>query len=176
MEQTEAILINRRPWSDTSLLTVWFSPLHGKLSAMARSARKPGSPFAGRLDLFHRAEIGFARSRKSSLHALREVRLIEPFGSNEPASVFLCGYFAELVDLITHPGEPSPEIYGLLARAVSHLGSKPATLRAMEFFEDEVTRLLGVGDGKSCALAAIETYCGKIPASRKAAMSLLPKP
>ena len=176
MEQTEAILINRRPWGDTSLLTVWFSPELGKLSAMARSARKAGSPFAGRLDLFHHAEIAFARSRKSQLHNLREVRLLEPFGCTAPEGVFLCGYFAELVDLLTQPGEPAPEIYDLLSRAVAHLGAKPAKPRAMEFFEDEITRLLGIRDGKGCALSAIETYCGRIPASRKVALGFLRTP
>jgi DNA repair protein RecO (recombination protein O) len=173
MEQTEAILIRKTPWSDSSLIITWFTAGHGKLTTVARAARRTGSPFSGRLDLFHKVEIGFLPSRKGVLHTLREVRLVETFSSTTAANLFLCGYFAELVDLATQPGEPFPEIYDLLARATAHLGRAPATPRALEFFENELCRLLGVHDGTSCALAAIETYCGRIPASRMPAMKLL---
>ncbi|MEI8292404.1 MAG: DNA repair protein RecO [bacterium] len=173
MEQTEAILIRKQNWSDTSLITTWLTSGHGKVIAMARSARRPASAFAGRLDLFHKTEIGYAVAKRGSLHTLREVRLIEVFVSPSAANLFLCGYFAELIDRVTQPGEPFPEIYDLLSRATSHLARSPATARALEFFEAELCRLLGIHDGTNCALAAIETYCGRIPASRMAAWQLL---
>jgi DNA repair protein RecO (recombination protein O) len=173
MEQTEAILIRKQPWSDTSLITTWLTSGHGKVTAMARSARRPGSAFAGRLDLFHKTEIGYATAKRGAMHTLREVRLLEVFASPSAPNLFLCGYFAELIDRVTQPGEPFPEIYDLFSRATAHLGRAPATLRALDFFENELCRLLGIHDGSSCALAAIETYCGRIPASRMAAWQLL---
>ena len=173
MEQTEAILIRKQAWSDTSLITTWLTSGHGKVTAMARAARRPASPFAGRLDLFHKAEIAFATTKRGTLHTLREVRLLEIFSSSSAANLFLCGYFAELTDLVTQPGEPFPEIYDLFARATTHLGHSPASMRALEFFESELCRLLGVHDGTTCARAAIETYCGRIPSSRMAALQLL---
>ena len=173
MEQTEAILIRKQAWSDASLITTWLTNGHGKITAMARAARRPGSPFAGRLDLFHKTEIAYAMPKRGSLHALREVRLLEVFPATSAANLFLCGYFAELTDLVTQPGESMPGVYDLFARAVAHLGRSPATMRALEFFESELCRLLGIHDGTSCARAAIETYCGRIPSSRMAAMQLL---
>jgi DNA repair protein RecO (recombination protein O) len=173
MEQTEAILIRKTSWSDTSLIVTWFTAGHGKLTTIARAARRAGSPFCGRLDLFHRVEIGFLPSRRSEMHTLREVRMVDAFSSTSAVNVFLCGYFAELVDLVTQIGEPFPEIYNLLARASSHLSRSPATPRALEFFEDELCRVLGVYDDTSCALVAIETYCGRIPASRMPAVKML---
>ena len=173
MEQTEAILIRKTSWSDTSLIITWFTAAHGKLTTIARAARRAGSPFSGRLDLFHRVEIGFLPSRTSAMHTLREVRLVEVFASTSVANLFLCGYFAELVDLVTQPGESFPEIFDLLARASGHLSRAPATPRALEFFESELCRMLGVHDGTACPLAAIETYCGRIPASRMPALRML---
>ena len=111
MEQTEAILIRKQPWSDTSLITTWLTSGHGKITAMARAARRPASPFAGRLDLFHKAEIGYAMPKRGSLHTLREVRLLEVFAATSASNLFLCGYFAELIDLVTQPGEPFPRIH-----------------------------------------------------------------
>lgn len=173
MDQTEAILIRRQPWSDTSYITTWITEGHGKISAMARGARRPGSAFAGRLDLFHKAEIAYAPAKRGALHTLREVHLIDVFPATSASNLFLCGYFAELTDLVTQPGDPFPEIYKLLARATAHLGKTPATLRALEFFESEMCRLLGIHDGSACARAAIESYCGRIPSSRMAALQLL---
>jgi DNA repair protein RecO (recombination protein O) len=137
MEQTEAILIRKQAWSDTSLITTWLTSGHGKITAMARAARRPSSPFAGRLDLFHKAEIGYAMPKRGSLHTLSEVRLVEVFGATSASNLFLCGYFAELIDLVTQPGEPFPEIYDLFSRATAHLSRSPASMRALEFFESE---------------------------------------
>ena len=173
MEQTEAILIRKRKWSDTSLITTWFTANHGKVTTVAKAARRAGSPFAGGLDLFHRVEIAYVCSRKSAVHTLREVRLIEPFNSVGTTNLFLCGYFAELVDLVTQPGCPAPEIFDLLNRAYRHLSNNPANTRALEFFENELCRLMGIEDSATCTLVAIETYCGRIPTSRKAAVDLL---
>ena len=52
-------------------------------------------------------------------------------------------------------------------------GSGPASNRSLEFFENELCRLMGIEDSATCTLVAIETYCGRIPTSRKAAVDLL---
>jgi DNA repair protein RecO (recombination protein O) len=173
MEQTEAILIRRQPWSDTSLIVTWFTLAHGKVGTMAKAARRANSPFAGSLDLFHRLEIGYLPGRKGPLGTLREARLLVPFDSKEAANVFLGGYFAELLDLATQPSHPHPEMFDLLARALGHLNAKPATMRALEFFECELVRLLGIEDSSAHPLHAIETYCGRVPSSRRAAIRML---
>jgi DNA repair protein RecO (recombination protein O) len=174
MEQTEAILIRRQPWSDTSLIVTWFTLAHGKVGTMAKAARRANSPFAGHLDLFHRVEIGYLPGRKTPLGTLREVKMLAPFESKSAANVFLGGYFAELLDLATQPAHPHPEVFDLLARAVAHLSAKPASLRALDFFEREFVRLLGIEDSETHPLAAIETYCGKIPSTRHTAIQMLP--
>ena len=173
MEQTEAILIRKRKWSDTSLITTWFTASHGTVTTVAKAARRAGSPFAGGLDLFHHVELAYVSSRKSEVHTLREVRLIKPFNSVGTTNLFLCGYFAELVDLVTQPSCPAPEIFDLLNRAYRHLSNNPANTRALEFFENELCQLMGIEDSATCTLVAIETYCGRIPTSRKAAVDLL---
>jgi DNA repair protein RecO (recombination protein O) len=176
MEQTEAILIRKQGWSDTSLITTWFTAGHGKISAVARSARRAGSPFAGSLDLFHKVEIAYVPPKRGTLATLREVRILSPFESTSTANVFLCGYFAELIDLSTQPGDSHPDVFDLLQRGISHLNTTPASMRALVFFETELCRILGIEDSNAHVLHAIETYCGKIPASRMPAVKLLSKP
>lgn len=171
MQESPAILIRRRAWSETSWIVTWLTRDHGKVSTVARGARRPSSPHAGKLDLFFVAEISFSVSRTSSLHSLREVRVLAGFPGRPVANVFLAGYFAELVDLITQPGEPVGPVYNLLERAVEFLRGSPASLRAMEHFERELSREIGVASADP--LPALETYCGRIPASRQAVLRLL---
>lgn len=175
MEHTQAILIRRRPWGDTSWIVTWLTAGHGKVSTMARGARRPTSPFSGKLDLFYMGEISFAVSKKSSLHTLREVQILEPFDASDlrGANLFLCSYFAELADLVTEPGTPVDGIYDLLRRALAHLRTNAATLRALDFFEKELGRALGIHDTSSHPLASLEAHCGRIPQSRAAFLRML---
>ena len=73
METTSAILLRKIKLTESSLIITWFTEAHGKLKTVAKGARRPKSPFAGRLDLFFAAEITYAHSRQSELHSLREV-------------------------------------------------------------------------------------------------------
>lgn len=175
MEQTAAVLIRRRAWSETSWITTWLTRDHGKISTVAKGARRIGSSFAGRLDLFFIAEISFSLSKKSALHSLREVRVLEPFDASAVAygAVFLCGYFAEVTDLVTEPGAPVPELFDLHCRALAHLRSQPASRRALEHFEKELASLLGIADNLRSPIDAIAAYCGRIPASRQTALNSL---
>ena len=72
METTPAILLRRIKLTESSLIVTWFTEAQGKLKTVAKGARRPRSPFAGRLDLFYLAEITYSRSRQSELHGLRE--------------------------------------------------------------------------------------------------------
>jgi DNA repair protein RecO (recombination protein O) len=175
VEHSPAILIRRRAWGDTSWIVTWLTLGHGKVSTVARGARRPASPFSGKLDLFYIGEISFVISKKSSLHTLREVEIHEPFDASglAGANLFLCCYFAELAELVTEPGTPVSGIFDLLNRALAHLKGNPASLRALDFFEKELGRALGINDASSHPLAALEAHCGKIPKSRSALLRQL---
>jgi DNA repair protein RecO (recombination protein O) len=175
VEHSPAILIRRRAWGDTSWIVTWLTLGHGKVSTVARGARRPASPFSGKLDLFYIGEISFAISKKSSLHTLREVEIHEPFDASglSGANLFLCCYFAELAELVTEPGTPVSGIFDLLNRALTHLKGNPASVRALDFFEKELGRSLGINDASSHPLAALEAHCGKIPQSRPALLRQL---
>ena len=90
-----AILLRKRKFSDTSLIVSWCTESFGCIQTIAKGARRPKSPFAGKLDLFFEAEISIVRSRKSDLHTLTEVMLENPFaGIRQQLSAYAdCGVF-----------------------------------------------------------------------------------
>jgi DNA repair protein RecO (recombination protein O) len=165
---TEAILLRRSRFGETSLVLVWLSPAHGKLRTAARGAGRKDSKLRGRLDLFYHAEIHFASGKKSDLHALREVKLLETWDGlrADYARLLAASYFAELSDLLSEPGHAAEGLFDLLQRALGHLDANPPTRRSLEFFESEACRVLGFGhDGN--ALGALEAHAGRIPTNRR---------
>ena len=58
------------------MIVTWCTIEHGILKTVAKGARRPKSPFFGKIDLFFEAEFEIARSKKSDLHALRDISII----------------------------------------------------------------------------------------------------
>src|SRR6185503_3997871 len=72
-ERTVGLILRTRPLTETSLIVQWLTRDLGRISTVAKGARRTKSPFHGKLDLFYLADLSFQRSRRSELHALREV-------------------------------------------------------------------------------------------------------
>ncbi len=167
-ETSEAILLRRARFGESSYVLVWLSPGHGKIRTAARGTARRESKLRGRLDLFYHAEIQFAASRKSDLHALRELKLLETWDGlrGNYGRLLAASYFAELCDLLSEPGHGTPDLFDLFRRALGHLCTRDPSRRSVEFFESETCRVLGFGHAGN-ALGAIEAHAGRIPANRR---------
>jgi DNA repair protein RecO (recombination protein O) len=171
MESTTAILLRKRKLSDTSLIISWCTESLGCIQTAAKGARRAKSPFAGKLDLFFEAEIQIARSRKSSLHALTEVALRNPFSGirKNLRRTQAASYFVELIELCTESDHHEPELFSLLRRAFTFLDGKDPDLRAILHFETELARIAGVHDTKmlkSNPALALASLFGRLPSTR----------
>jgi DNA repair protein RecO (recombination protein O) len=174
MESTAALLLRRTKYSDTSLIVTWLTCDHGKLKTMAKGALRPKSAFAGSIDLFFETEIAFVRSSRSEIHTLREVVLVNPFEGlrKDYGRVELASYFVELLELMTEPEAPVPELFDLLRRALGYLEGASPNRRALLHFESELARLLGIHiEGN--AHGALARVCHHLPESRRRLMEKL---
>jgi len=155
VESTEAILIRKRKFRDTSLIVSWCTESFGCVQTVAKGARRPKSPFAGKLDLFFEAEISVVRSRKSDLHTLTEVVLKNPFPGIRSNYLRTQGaaYFVELIEICTERDHREPELFELLRRAFGYLDANNPTPRAVAHFETELARIAGVHGMKSAGEA-----------------------
>ncbi len=176
MDNTPAILLRKTKLTETSLVLSWFTRDAGRLKTVAKGARSMKSRFAGVLDLFYECEIQIARSRKSDLHILREAALREARANLrlDYVRVMVAGYFVELLELVTEPEHPAPELFDLLRRALNYLDSKAPDQRGVEHFERELARLLGILRPDVSAAVAITRAYHELPGSRRKVMELLP--
>src|SRR4051812_49420333 len=76
-ERAQGIILRTRLLTETSLIAHWLTAEHGRVATVAKGARRPKSPFRGKLDLFYSADFSYARSRRSELHTLKEVSLLD---------------------------------------------------------------------------------------------------
>lgn len=136
-ETSIGLILRTRPLTDTSLIVHWLTPEFGRLATVAKGARRPKSPFAGKLDLFYLADFSFQRSRRSELHQLREVSLRETHAAirQELEYVQQASYCAALIEQTTEMETPLQEIFSLFASFLDHLPRhkpQPQTLFAFE--------------------------------------------
>lgn len=171
METTNAIVLRKRKFSDTSLVISWCTESLGCIQTVARGALRPRSPFGGKLDLFFEAEIQIARSRRSNLHTLTEVALRNPFAGIRQSyrRTQAAAYFCELIERCTERDHCEPELFALLRRALAFLDSKEPTPRAISHFETELARITGVHNTnhpKTDPAMSLAQLFGKLPAGR----------
>ena len=171
MRTTAAILLRKRKLSDTSLIVSWCTESLGCIQTVAKGARRPKSPFAGKLDLFFECDIQIAPSRKSNLHTLTEVGLKKTFSGIRQNYVRTqtAAYFVELIELCTERDHHEPELFALLQRAFGFLDQNEPSQRAVAHFETELARVAGVHDArilKNDPAFALGNLFGRLPLSR----------
>lgn len=144
-EQTEAILLRLVEFSETSLIVTLYTRDLGRISAIAKGARRPKSPFEGALDLLSVCRIVVITKASDALEILTEAKLQRRFRAAQRGLVRLyCGYYvAELLRLWTAEGSPNPALYQLSLDTLARIDGDADALAAILYFELQGLRLLG---------------------------------
>ncbi len=146
IQSATGLVLRLRPLTETSLIVHWLTPDFGRMATVAKGARRPKSPFLGKLDLFYVADFSFSRSRHSDLHMLREVGLreIHPALRQSLASLRQATYAAAFVEQTTETETPLPAIYDLTLDFIDHLCERPDGPQAVFRFELKLLQELGL--------------------------------
>ena len=175
MDKARGIVMRLTKLTDTSLIVTWFTEEIGLLKTVAKGARRPRSPFVGKLDLFVEASLVWVPSRKSELHTLKEVEVVafrEGLRRRYAATV-LASYFCQLLEEVVEREHAEPELFDLLRRGLDYIVESQATRRGMLHFEREVARLMGIGHEGKNAAAALERAFGRLPKGRGDCLEVL---
>lgn len=112
-EKTTAIVLRVVDFSETSVVTTLFTEHFGKVSALAKGARRPKGPFDNAIDMLAVARIVFLKKSSGGLDLLTEARLERRFRSAERnlERLYAGYYLAELLLEMTDEGDPHPELF-----------------------------------------------------------------
>jgi DNA repair protein RecO (recombination protein O) len=132
---TSAILIRHTAYGDYDLILTLFSLAHGKISVIAKSAKKSTRRFAGVLELFSEMEVVVKAGR--GLPVLQEAALKHPFAQIRaiPSRLAYASYWAEIIHDWMEDRVQQAELYHLLHHVLSQLdqGRVPAGVLSIVF-------------------------------------------
>ncbi len=132
---TEAIVLSRRNLGEADRIYDVFTARSGRVSIIAKGARKPESRNGRSLDLLNQVVVHLYHGR--NLETVRGVETIATHpGLRTDLDAFghAC-YLADLVRAMTHEHEPSEAVYTLLAQTLSLLSDGVDPWPVTRYFE-----------------------------------------
>lgn len=144
-EQTEAIVLRCTEFSETSLVVTLYTRDLGRVSAIAKGARRPKGPFDSALDLLAVCRVVLIHKASDALDLVTEANLVRRFRSASRCLVRLhCGYYlAELLRMWTFDGQRNQPLYELATSAVARIDGDADPLWGLIRFELRALSLLG---------------------------------
>jgi len=122
---TPAILLRRLDYGDFDLVLTFLALERGKISLIAKSAKKSTKRFAGILELFSLMEIVGSTGKGRGLPVLQEAALISPFSTirSDIRKTAYASYWCELLNHWVEENQKQASLYYLLKHALSLLDS-----------------------------------------------------
>ncbi len=122
-EKTEALVLRGVDYSETSRIITFLSPERGRLTCIAKGARRKNSPLAAILDTFNHVELIYYWKEGRGVHTLAEASLLHPFPGIK-RDLERCSFGAvplELASRTAHDNEPSRAFYRTLLHGLGRL-------------------------------------------------------
>src|SRR5512136_2003832 len=134
---TSAILLRRTDYGDYDLILSVFSLERGRLSLIAKSAKKSSRRFPGVLEIFSEIDLVGSSGRGRGLPVLQAAVLKQPFARirSGPLRLAYARYWAELVHDWMEEGVEHPDLYQLLSHVLGELdrGEMPEAVLSILF-------------------------------------------
>jgi DNA repair protein RecO (recombination protein O) len=120
-----AIVLRVIEHGDHDKIITFFTLERGKVSLIAKGAKKSIRRFAGILELFSVLNLVWAHSRGRGLPILQEASVAHPFERirTDIAKTAYASYWCELVYHWMEPGQKQPSVYKLLEYALDELNA-----------------------------------------------------
>src|SRR5690606_22367616 len=132
---TDAVLLRRVPFGESDLIVTLFTREVGKVTALARAARRSRRRFGGALELGVLVTAELRGKPGSDLWTLLSATPRQRFAIGDVAELAHASYGAELLRELTGFEQPEPSALELileLYRAIAELGPRAEVLRRYE--------------------------------------------
>ena len=121
--QCDAILLRAVDFGESDRVVHFLTQEEGRLTAMAKGARRSRRRFPGTLDVFNRLRIEGRRKPRAAMAFLTKAVLVDPYlGLRENAARYaLASFLTEMLDRMAPEGVPGPEVARLFRFASESL-------------------------------------------------------
>jgi DNA repair protein RecO (recombination protein O) len=141
--RTQGIVLKRTDMGEADKVLTIYTFEHGKVRAVGKGIRRPGSRLGGHLDLLTRSQLMLARGR--NLDYVTQAETIDSFiGLRDDLLRASHGYtVAELVDRLTEDGHEDRPTYDALVEVLGRIATDPDPELAVRMFEITLLDRLG---------------------------------
>ena len=137
-----AVILQHKPYRETSLLLEVFTRDYGIVSVIAKGVRKEKSKMAGLLQPFIVLKISYLD--KPELKSLTQVEFVASFHLLRLA--LYCGFYVnELLQRFLPKDDPYPEIFVRYLRCLGELSAVDKVEFTVRYFELDLLQALGYG-------------------------------
>lgn len=146
-EKADAIVIRQADFSESSRVITLFSKEFGRISTLAKGAKRLKGPFDAALDLLSECRIVFLKKSSGALHLLTQAKLTTKFVpvSGSLNSLYGGYYLADLVCCLTEEEDPDSHLYDLLVNTLTALSDPEHDSPSVIIqFEIQLLRLVGL--------------------------------
>ncbi|MDP2941501.1 MAG: DNA repair protein RecO [Candidatus Omnitrophota bacterium] len=145
IHKTEAIVLRRFDFRETSLISDFYTRDFGKISGLLKGIRKEPEKFASNLELFSHNEIIFYRSRNSSLHLVSQCDKRDNFDliRRNISRAAIAALMMELLSAVMPAEDKNEEIFDLSLNCLKELETAGLPEKVATIFKIKVLALSG---------------------------------
>ena len=154
-EKSDALVIRQADFSESSRVVTFFTRDFGKISCLAKGAKRQRNAFDGALDLLAECRVVFIHKQSTGLDLLTEAQLLNRFHPIPTSLPHLyAGYYvAELLAGLTEDRDPHPMLYDAATRTLSLLSHPISPHVALFQFELKLLQETGhLPDFDTCTI------------------------
>jgi len=134
--KTEALVLNKRDFRETSIIADLFTRDFGRIGGLFKGIRTDPKKFASNLETFSLIEVIFYQGRNSSLHLVSQADVKDNYPAirQNMAKVGAASFMMELVSALMPLEDKNEEIFDLTARCLKELETCPIPDKIMTIF------------------------------------------
>ncbi|MSX02757.1 MAG: DNA repair protein RecO [Actinobacteria bacterium] len=124
--KTEAVVLRSMRYGEADRILHVYTPMRGKLSAIAKGVRRSRSRFGGRLEPFFRLNLELHEGR-SDLMTVTGAETVSAFAElrSDERALTSAAKACDSLGRVFDSGEPHPEVFNLLCSALGLLDEHP---------------------------------------------------
>jgi len=145
IHKTEAIVLNRRNFRETSLIADFYTRDFGKLSGILKGIRTEPGKFASSLEPFSHNEIIFYKKRNSALHLVSQVDSRDNFDHirQNILKISIGSFMMELLSVVMPAEDKNEEVFDLTLACLQELRTAYNPDKVMTIFKIKMLALSG---------------------------------
>ncbi len=146
LRSDEAYLLATRELGDADLIALFLTRQHGRLSGVARSARRSRKRFGGTLDPMSRVRLRWHERDGRDLHRIDGADLERSYATMQadPEIQAGCAVFSEILLALGDHGAEDERAFRLLGAVLDALDDGEPVLPVVRYFEAWILRLHGL--------------------------------